>query len=222
MAGNTEVRPHDAAGSLADRAYAVLRDRLIVLDIAPGSPINDERVGTELGLGRTPVREALKRLEADHLVAAYSRRGTFATPVDITDLAEISEIRERLEPLAASRAARLASPATRAELRALADTLEERGLQSGDPRDAMRYDMQVHRSIYSASGSRHLEDTLVRYDNLATRIWCVVLDRLPSVSEHVVEHIHLLRLIADGHADAAEAAARQHVVEFERLIRSVL
>jgi len=222
MVISTHVPAPEEAASLADRAYEVLRDRLIVLDIAPGSPINDERIGKELGLGRTPIREALKRLELDHLVAAFPRRGTFATTVDITDLAEISEIRERLEPLAAARAARACTAETRTELRALANTLDQRELRTGTPHEAMRYDMQVHRSIYRASGSRHLEDTLVRYDNLATRIWCMVLDRLPTVSEHVAEHINLLRLIADGQANAAEAAARQHVVDFERLIRSVL
>ena len=78
----------------ADRAYEVVRDRLVMLDIRPGEPINDDRLAAELGLGRTPVREALKRLERDRLVIAYPRRGTFATAVDMTDLADISEIRK--------------------------------------------------------------------------------------------------------------------------------
>jgi len=200
----------------------VLRDRLIVLDIPPGAPINDEQIGKELGIGRTPVREALKRLEVDHLVAVYPRRGTFAATVDITDLAEISEIRERLEPLAAGRAARLANATTRAELESLAATLEGLDPKAESRRDVMRYDIQVHRSIYRASGSRHLEDTLVRYDNLATRIWCVVLDRLPTMSDHVMEHVELLRHIVAGNAQHAEAVALNHVTAFERLIRSVL
>lgn len=214
--------PAERAGSLAEYAYTVLRDRLIVLDITPGSPINDDQIGKELGIGRTPVREAVKRLQVDHLVAVYPRRGTFATTVDITDLAEISEIRERLEPLAAGRAARHANAATRAELESLAATLEALDLSAGTASDAMRYDIQVHRSIYRASGSRHLEDTLVRYDNLATRIWCVVLDRLPNVSAHVTEHVDLLRHIVAGRADQAEDLARRHVTGFERLIRGAL
>ena len=72
--------------SLADVAYESIRDRLLVLDIKPGELLNDEALAKSLGVGRTPVREALKRLELDRLVITYPRRGTFATRVDVTDL----------------------------------------------------------------------------------------------------------------------------------------
>src|SRR4051794_41915764 len=65
--------------SLADRAYVAIRDRLIMLDIRPGDPIDDDELAKELGVGRTPVREALKRLEGDLLVVSYPRRGAFTT-----------------------------------------------------------------------------------------------------------------------------------------------
>ena len=107
-----------APQSLADLAYDGLRARLVTLEIAPGSPINDETLAAALGVGRTPVREALKRLEQDRLVVTYPRRGTFATRVEITDLAYLSEIRAELEPLAARRAARNATPETADALRA--------------------------------------------------------------------------------------------------------
>src|SRR6476661_8379267 len=109
--------------SNADRAYQLIRERLIMLDIRPSEPINDEGLARQLGFGRTPVREALKRLERDRLVVAYPRRGTFATTVDITDLAHISEIRQQLEPLVAARAARTAPLETRRQLAALAEEI---------------------------------------------------------------------------------------------------
>ena len=68
-----------ASLSNADLAYQIIRERLIMLDIRPSEPINDEGLARQLGFGRTPVREALKRLERDRLVIAYPRRGTFAT-----------------------------------------------------------------------------------------------------------------------------------------------
>ena len=61
--------------SLAENAYLLMRDRLIMLDVKPGDPINDGQIAAELGIGRTPVREAIKRLESDHLVVSYPRRG---------------------------------------------------------------------------------------------------------------------------------------------------
>ncbi|WP_082497415.1 MULTISPECIES: GntR family transcriptional regulator [Micrococcaceae] len=207
--------------SLAERAYRHLRDRLIMLEIRPGEAINDGKLAAELGIGRTPVREALKRLESDHLVVSYPRRGTFATIVDITELADVSELRESLEPLAAKRAAKLATPALRAEIRETAAAIA--GMDGDDdPYDLMRYDIKVHRLIYRAAANAHLEDVLIRYDNLATRIWCMVLEKVPSVSSHIAEHVELLEAVADGDSERAGKLALEHVTSFEQAIRSVL
>ncbi|WP_426321319.1 GntR family transcriptional regulator [Microbacterium sp. E-13] len=211
-----------AGRSYAEYATAVLRDRLIVLHIPPGAPINDERIGRELGIGRTPVREALKRLEAEHLVAVYPRRGTFAAPVDITDLASVTEMRAQLEPLAASRGARFATPGQRQAMSDLAEALEAMDRTDMSGLDLMRYDLDVHRSIYAANGNPHLQEDLIKYDNLATRIWCLVLDRLPDVGAHVGEHVDLLRAIVAGRAEDAANLAHDHVIGFEQLIRSVI
>ena len=208
--------------SLADHATSVLRDRLIFLDIPPGSPINDEIVGRELGVGRTPVREALKRLETEHLVTVYPRRGTFASVVDITELAQISEIRAQLEPLAASRASRFSSPEQRSHLTELRDALRDSSATDADRTRLMRVDLDVHRMIYAANGNKHLEEVLVTYDNLSTRIWCLVVDRLPRLGEHVEEHIDLLTAIVDGRTAEAHSLALEHVLSFETAVRSVL
>jgi DNA-binding GntR family transcriptional regulator len=208
--------------SLADRAYEGIRDRLVMLDIRPGDPLNDDALAQELGTGRTPVREALKRLEGDRLVVAYPRRGTFATAVDITDLAHISEIRAQLEPLAASRAASAASATTRARLADLAEDIAGLEARISDRRELLRRDVQVHREIYRAAGNPYLEDILVRQDNLATRIWCVFLDRLPAIAGHVGEHVGLLEAIVAGEAEKAGRLALEHVVGFERAVRAVL
>ncbi|MBC2639202.1 MULTISPECIES: GntR family transcriptional regulator [unclassified Rhodococcus (in: high G+C Gram-positive bacteria)] len=208
-------------GTNADRAYEIVRERLVMLDIRPGEPINDDRLAEELGFGRTPVREALKRLERERLVVAYPRRGTFATAVDMTDLADISEIRKQLEPNAAARAARTASQDARSRLSALADEIAEIS-DTEDPRDVLRYDVRVHREIYRASGNPHLEDILVSLDAHATRIWCLFLDRLPDVASHVREHAELLRAIVDGDGETASALTLAHVTGFEQAIRDLL
>ena len=212
----------DGYASMAEQAYHLMRDRLVMLDIPPGAPINEQALGIELGIGRTPVRESLKRLELDHLVVSYPRRGTFATQVDITDLATVSEMRVVLEPLAARRAATTARPESRAALSAKADQIAEMDLEKVGNRALMEYDIDVHRLIYSATGNPHLEETLTRLDNLATRIWCLVLDRLPTVGDHVQEHVGLLRAIAAGHCDRAAELALAHTTHFEASVREVL
>lgn len=206
--------------TMADRAYFGLRDQLITLVIRPGEPIDDVAIAADLQLGRTPIREALKRLEDDRLVIAYPRRGTFATNVDITDLAHINEIRLQLEPLAARDAAERASAAQREEMRGLLAEFAE-GAPSAAT-DLIRLDLRVHRSFYRASGNPHLEDVLIRYHNLATRMFCLFVERMPDVGTHINEHVDLLEAILAGEADRAAELARAHVVGFEGGIRAVI
>jgi DNA-binding GntR family transcriptional regulator len=154
---------------------------------------------------------------------SYPRRGTFATGMDIADLAHISEIRLQLEPLAARRAAERAPRTTRTEFDELASRLEALDIVRTDRTEVMRWDVSVHRAIYRAAHNPHLEDVLIRYDNLATRIHCMFLDRLSTTDMHVVaEHVALLRTIAAGDADRADELAREHVLGFERAIRAVI
>lgn len=82
--------------------------------------------------------------------------------------------------------------------------------------------MAVHRLIYQAAGNSRLQEILIRYDNLATRIWCYLLDKLPSVAGHIKENAVLLRAIADGDADLASSLAEEAITEFESLVRKVL
>jgi DNA-binding GntR family transcriptional regulator len=205
--------------SFAELAYRALRDRLVMLEIRPGEPINDEALAQSFGFGRTPVREALKRLESERLVVAYPRRGTFATEVNIADLSHISEVREQLEPTAAAAASLRATAADRAVLSGLVADLRRKRTA---PDALMGLDMRVHRAIYTATHNPFLEDTLVRYDNLATRIWCLFTDRLPGLAGHVGEHRPLLEAVLVGDADTASALAAAHVAHFKAAIQAVL
>jgi DNA-binding GntR family transcriptional regulator len=187
--------------SLADLAYRQIQDLLVRLEIRPGAPIHEE----------------------DLCLVAYPRRGTFATEINVTDLTHIFEVRAVIEPAAAASAARHATPADRAVFQALAAELaEETAELAGQPGELMTLDMRIHRAIYAATHNPYLEDTLVRYGNLATRIWCLFLDRLAGMAAHVAEHRELLQALADGDAGQAAEIARQHVVEFDRAIRTVI
>lgn len=218
--GSTPARG-DETPSLADRAYETLRDRLIMLDIAPGRPIHESRLMEELDMGRTPVREALKRLESDHLVVSYPRRGTFASPVDITELSKISEVRRVLEPYAARRAAELRGGVAARPMEIALAELRDLAPGAGH-RELLAADMQVHRLVYAATGNPYAIETLRRFDDLVTRIWGLVLDRLPDISEHVAEHVDLLEAILAGRADEAARLSTEHVASFEQALRQAL
>jgi len=216
----TETPDHPL--SLAEQAFLRLQDRLIFLDIPPGAPLNEGRLSQELNVGRTPLREAIKRLESEHLVVTYPRRGTFATTVDITALSEISQVREVLEPLAARLAAERRGGAARPRLEELRDEVLAQGTAQLGRDEALRWDIGIHRAVYVGAGNSHLRATLERYSNLATRIWCVVADRLPALQEHISVHHALLTAVLEGDPEAAGTIMFDHVRDFETHIRQVL
>ena len=133
----------------------------------------------DLGIGRTPLREAVKRLALESLVAVQPRRGTYVTEVDAAEIVHITEVRAELEGYAAELAARRMDAATRRAAGTLLEQVERLG--RGDDQEAlMRLDERIHGFIWEASGNPYLLDTLERYFSLSLRIWYVVLDRVPG------------------------------------------
>src|SRR2546430_2821677 len=106
------------AASLADRAYHAIREMIVSLELPPGAVIDERGLTERLGIGRTPTREALRRLAQERLVEVYPRRGMFVTSVEIRDLASLAELRSLLE----SQVARLAAERATAEDRRGIDT----------------------------------------------------------------------------------------------------
>ncbi len=203
------------ASSLADRAYVAIRDLIVSLELRPGDLIDERRLVESLGIGRTPVREALRRLAQEQLVEVFPRRGMFVTGVDVRDLARISEVRTALEPEAARLAADRATDEEREELAALVDQIK-RGT------DLMGLDERIHRAIYAAAHNHLLEKTLGEYYVLALRIWMIALDRAQDLEEAVDAHRDLIQAIAAGDGDRAADLMRAHVEDFEQAMRKVL
>ena len=214
------IQPAETARSQSEIAYLRIRDRIVSLDMRPGSVVEEARLREELEIGRTPIREALQRLALENLVRSIPHRGTFVTDVNITDLARITEVRIVLESHAARLAADRLAAADRAAIQELLDVLETGG--AADQRELMRLDQRIHRQIYRAARNAFLESTLERYLNLSLRLWYLVLDREVRLREAVVEHVELLRAVLAGDGSRAEESMRRHVSGFEREIRQVL
>ena len=209
-----------ATRSQSEEAYARILERIVSLDMPPGSVVNEARLREELRIGRTPIREALQRLARENLVKPIPHRGTFVTDVNITDLARITEVRVVLEAHAARLAAEKLGSADRGSLQGLLDELSRSRIT--EQRDLMQLDQRIHRAIYRAARNPFLEATLERYFNLSLRLWYLVLDREVRLREAVEEHVELLRGILAGDAELAQTIMRHHVTNFEREIRKVL
>jgi DNA-binding GntR family transcriptional regulator len=207
--------------SLSDKAYHAIRGLIVSLELAPGAVIDERELIERLGIGRTPVREALRRLAQERLVEVYPRRGMFVTGVDVRELARLSEVRVVLEPEAARLAAERANEADRAELAALIAELD------GGDCELMDLDERIHRAVYRAAHNDLLEGTLEQYYVLAIRIWSIALghayrDGSQDVEEAVEAHRALLEAINDGDGERAASTMRAHVQNFEQAMHRVL
>jgi DNA-binding GntR family transcriptional regulator len=207
------------AGSLADQAYVALREMIVTLELAPGTLVKEPELVGRLGIGRTPVREALRRLSLERFIEVYPRRGMVVTTVDVRDLARLCEVRLALEP----EAARLASErATEADLDEITAVLAELGSRRRrDGRSLIDLDRRIHEAIYRASHNPFLEATLEEYYMHALRIRMLGLERA-GLNAAVHEHADLLAAILRGNGGRAAELMRSHVERFEEEMRDVL
>jgi DNA-binding GntR family transcriptional regulator len=209
--------PPIEARLFADRAYHELRDRIVTLQLPPGTMLREDDLMRELRLGRTPLREAVKRLVLENLVAVQPRRGTFVTPVEAADIVHITEVRVELEGYAAELAALRMDGATRALAEALRDEIEDRTL-ADDQGGLMRFDERIHRFTWDASGNPYLIETLERYFTLSLRVWYLVLDRVPGLGHAVHDQAALVEALLERDGPRARAIMREHVLAFQREI----
>jgi DNA-binding GntR family transcriptional regulator len=207
--------------SLADKAYHEIRGLIVSLELAPGAVIDERELIERLEIGRTPVREALRRLAHERLVEVYPRRGMFVTGVDVRELARLSEVRELLEPEAARLAAERATDTDREQLGLLLTELDAGGSE------LMDLDERIHRAVYRAAHNDLLEATLEQYYVLALRIWSMALgsahsNRAHDLEEAVEAHRALLEAIQAGDGERAADTMRAHVQDFEQAMHRVL
>jgi DNA-binding GntR family transcriptional regulator len=202
---------------VAERAYVELRDRIVTLRLAPGTVLREDELMREMGIGRTPLREAVKRLALENLVAVQPRRGTFVTAVEASDILNITEVRAELEGYAAELAALRMNGEARAAAEALLDEIEE-VTQPHEQEWLMRFDERIHHFVWEASGNPYLIETLERYFTHSLRIWYLVLDRVPGLGHAVHDQMHLLEALLERDGSRARTIMREHVLAFQREI----
>src|SRR5262249_50837469 len=160
-----------------DQAYFRIRELIVSLALEPGSILDERELMHRLGVGRTPVREALRALAREQLVEGFPRRGIFVAGVDVRDFAGLSELRLPLRTLAAGLAAERATVDDRAECGALLEELEHAAGEN-DERALIELDQRIHRHVYRCVHNPYLERALEEHYVLTLRIWFLALDRV--------------------------------------------
>ena len=195
---------------VTDWVYEEIRGAIVDLRLEPGAPLREAAIATQLGVSKTPVREALGRLEQEGLVEATSFKGAVVSDYSERDLQEIYELRELLEGVAVRAAATEADDAT---LAALHEVIE-RSRAARDTDDLVllaellgRFDQIIFEQVENAR-IRNLIETLRAH---LTRIGKLTEEIPGRVEASVEEHAAIVEAIARGDADEAERAMRVHI-----------
>lgn len=191
-------------------AYARLKDEIRTNRMPPGFQATEPEIALRLGMSRTPVREALIRLESEGLVEIIPRRGARVLPINVSDMKEIYEILTSLEPdVAANLAAR---KPTGAELRPLekATADMEAALERDDLDAWAEADDRFHHHLLDLHGNRRLKEFVMELNDQAHRSRIVTLRLRDKPVKSSREHREILEHIRQGNGDAAREAFRAH------------
>jgi DNA-binding GntR family transcriptional regulator len=195
--------------SLAEKAYERLKEQIISVQMRPGSLIREEECADRLGMSRTPVREALKKLEHEGLVRRIPQRGVFVTELSIRDFLEICEVRDLLE----SHACRIA--AEKVDFLALDKFADEfTALEIPDPDDetvrrASVVDREFHQFILESAGNRRIVGIISHLNDVINRLRFAL---TPSrYHESLGEHRRILEALKARNGAEAEAAMHAHI-----------
>jgi DNA-binding GntR family transcriptional regulator len=191
---------------------------IIRLELAPGSVLNESALMDELGLGRTPIREALQRLRRDELVTILPRRGVFVTQFDLDDLPLLFNSRAVIEPHLAELAAYRGTKDHWDEIETVLAGTEDPAV-SADTEAMVEADNRCHAIVWDAAGNRFLTATAEMLYAQSNRLWHLYLGEIEDMGPALDEHRRILCALRAGNGALAAQLTEEHVRTFEQEIR---
>jgi len=207
--------------SLRQKAYEQIKQKIVSLELPPGSVIDEAALQAELELGRTPIREALQRLSLEKLVLIVPRRGMFVADIGVMDLQRLFEVRVVLEGTAARLAAQRGTPQHWQQMAEVLARLPSNG-QGMANEDIIAVDQACHEIIYGAIDNEFLQDILGTLYALSLRLWYFALSKIGDMRGAVIEHEAILKTLKAGDADGAEKLLKEHIYHFQEEIQAAM
>nr|WP_249158020.1 GntR family transcriptional regulator [Bradyrhizobium jicamae] len=195
---------------MVDRAYEEIKERIITVFFLPGQYLNEGAICALLGLGRTPVHQALHRLAADGLVEIMPRKGVIVLPDSIAEIIKILDSRMAVEPELARYAAQHATPETAAELEALAKFKKVDDSVS-DIDGFTISDRAFHRKIGEISGNQVMAEFARNLHERSWRYWYLHLWQTLDIEASNLQHMAIANAVTAGDEEAAAQAMREHI-----------
>lgn len=198
--------------SLSEQAYLEIRNKIVRLELAPGDVIKEETLQAQLGIGRTPIREALQRLARDQFVTVIPRRGMLVSGIDVMELSMLYETRALLEPYAMRLAAKRGKQEHWNEMARVLARADE---PSATNDDLMKIDRRCHEIVWDAAGNRFLTATLDMMYAQSDRLWHLYIADVADMKHAVQEHGEMFERLAIGDGDTAAELCEKHVRGFD-------
>lgn len=221
--GNDNRTAAAASGraSLKSRAYEEIHRRINTLQFRPGDFLNESYIAESVGLGRTPVREALSQLAHERLIEIAPRKGIIIRPVSLNDVLEIIDARLINEVECAGLAAERATDAEVSRMGAILERTKS-AIAPCDYETSMDLDREYHAAMAEAAKNRVLAEILRNLHKRLLRFWFMSLAEHQHLQRVQDEHMALFEAIARHDADGARAAMRTHIEAFRKNIIAVV
>ncbi len=192
--------------SLTDKAYSLLEEMIVTLQLEPGEILSELELGERLEIGRTPVREALHRLAREGLVMVLPRKGVLVTDINPSKQLLVLEVRRELQRLMARAAAIRSSDPERKEFRRVARGMKQAALKNDDMK-FMRHDNELNLLVAEASNNEYAARAIQALQGLSRRFWYVHYKQAADMPLMARLHAELAEAIAEGDADRAGGAS---------------
>jgi DNA-binding GntR family transcriptional regulator len=218
----TEPRsPALSDGSAADVAYARLKRLIVTVEIPPGTALSEPALVARLGIGRTPVREALRRLAGERLVVIFPRRGLVVAQLGLQEVQQLFESRLAVEGETARLAAQRADEAAVASLTALNKAVHA-AEDDGSFATFLEVDQRLHREIARIARNTFMGDAADRILTLTAWLWHVHMARYGIEPSDYASHDRIVAAIGRRDPETARAAMIEHIERSRELLRVTL
>jgi DNA-binding GntR family transcriptional regulator len=208
-------------GSLTDEAYRQLEELIVTLQLEPGTVLSESALVKRLGIGRTPIREALQRLGREGLVAILPRRGILVAEINVERQLKILEVRRELERLMARLACRRGSDDECAEFAEIAEGMD-RAAHEDDDIVFMRFDRQLNNLLSHAARNEFATRAMGLTQGLSRRFWYLHYKRVADLPRCARLHAQQARAVSRRNPDEA-AEATEHLIDYvENFTRATL
>ena len=202
---------------LREIVYEELKRQIMVGEIPPGTRMMEVELADDMGVSRTPIREAIRKLEKEGLVSIEPRRGAYASEISIKDMVDVLEVREFLEGMAAGLASKRI---TEEEIEAIKHSIDayRDAVESGATEEIIEEDEIFHKLIVDCSGNKTLIQMINQVQELALRFRYIYYEDFSRYQNMPNEHQEILDAVLSGDPEVARSVADAHVLRLKEFV----